>query len=376
MFEQGRSGFISSACLPVYRTHWLEMGYIVPMTTTVNTSPLASVSIGTTMGMRALRDELVEQGVQVGALLLGTGVYSGWFDSPDVPLSTSQRVKLLRNASELAHSDGTGLRVGLRQRLSDFGVYGFGMASSETLEDALKFGLGQIDLAGKVLKVTQVREAGLLTLRSEGVEKLGSLVVFYSEFWRATMFTLLSICLGRRLPVKFMRFPYAEPAWSGDYAAAFGCQMSFDAPCLEIGIEQRVLDEPLPGATRSRAIVCASFLERIIGSLGGQSALEREIRLVLLSRLHQSPSAPEVATELGMSTRTFYRRLKDKGLIFQVLFDQIRFAIAQEMLAHTAVPVADIAFRTGFCDTSNFRRAFRRWTGTTPSQWREESAIH
>lgn len=75
---------------------------------------------------------------------------------------------------------------------------------------------------------------------------------------------------------------------------------------------------------------------------------------------------------LNMSPRTYRRRLDDEGHAFQKLLDQVRAEHATRYLKNTRLPLSTIAYMIGFSDASNFRRAFIKWTGVSPTQVRDD----
>ena len=86
-----------------------------------------------------------------------------------------------------------------------------------------------------------------------------------------------------------------------------------------------------------------------------------------------SVQAPVVAKTLNVSVRTMYRRLADEGVSYQSLLDKLRSSVALEYLRNTQLSIEEIATQCGYQDVSNFRKAFRRWTGTTPSSYRAKA---
>ena len=83
-----------------------------------------------------------------------------------------------------------------------------------------------------------------------------------------------------------------------------------------------------------------------------------------------SPGIEEVAKRMNCSGRTLQRRLAERNLNYQMLLDNIRKDMAIELLSTTALPITQIATRTGFADDSTFHRAFKRWTGASPGAYR------
>jgi AraC-like DNA-binding protein len=98
------------------------------------------------------------------------------------------------------------------------------------------------------------------------------------------------------------------------------------------------------------------------------------VRGVLQSAvLTEQGSADQVASIFSMHSRTLHRRLAESGTSFRKLLDECRFTIACQMLTDTDVNVGRITEMLSYADSSAFTRAFRRWSGTTPAQWRVRS---
>jgi AraC-like DNA-binding protein len=86
--------------------------------------------------------------------------------------------------------------------------------------------------------------------------------------------------------------------------------------------------------------------------------------------LRELPTFSEIAKRLCLSERTLRRRLADNGVSYQELLDSVRKHRALEMLANPRLSFEQVVFEVGFCDSHNFRRALKRWTGSTPSEMR------
>jgi AraC-like DNA-binding protein len=85
------------------------------------------------------------------------------------------------------------------------------------------------------------------------------------------------------------------------------------------------------------------------------------------------PFAAEVGKHLGMSTRTLNRRLSEKGTTYRQLVQDTQQEISTELLRNTTETVSEIAFQAGFSEQSAFNRAFKRWTGQSPLEYRKNS---
>jgi len=116
-----------------------------------------------------------------------------------------------------------------------------------------------------------------------------------------------------------------------------------------------------------------AHLETEIGSLRDDPS----IRAALLRRLTPAlsngvPQAADIARDMAMSERTLYRRLAEEGLTFRDVLTEAQSSLAQELLRDSDSSIAEIAFLTGFSEQSTFSRAFKRWVGQAPVQFRQQ----
>jgi AraC-like DNA-binding protein len=105
-----------------------------------------------------------------------------------------------------------------------------------------------------------------------------------------------------------------------------------------------------------------------------EHALVKAIELACLDSAGGFPRAEEMAERLHLSPRTLHRRLAEAGTGYQEILDGIRSRLAVEFLERTRLSVEQIAERSGFSDVSNFRKAFKKWTGQSPAYFRERSS--
>ena len=253
---------------------------------------------------------------------------------------------------------------GARQRLSDFGVYGYALAEQRHLRrggatghpacapgragagKALapgrrhcrlrrprRDGAGRGAAAGHRVLVQLDPQAGRVHPRGADGHAPFAAALHAAELWR---------CLrgGLRLPGALRR--------RGDGAALRRQQ-------LRAALSQRQPHHRRP------------VRQVLRGPAGGHArrsrALSRTIRVACLDSRGSFPTAEAMARQLGHSVRTLHRRLADEGTNYQEIVDQVRRSLALEFLQNTSLTVEEIAERVGFSEASNFRKAFKRWTG-------------
>lgn len=324
------------------------------------------------LGLGALAAELAAEGISVRDLFAQTGVDPAQLEDAQARISHRQRLAIYRNAKRLAKRSDIGLLAGARQRISDYGIYGYAMVSSPTFGDALMFSLDHITMAGPAVRQISFRiEAGKTAiLCSHGLDALGDLLPFAAEFWRSSMTVLFSRVLELPFPSKRMIFPFPAPVHWRNYERLFNCAIDFDADSMEWHFDAKVLDLPCPNANPITAKICQQVCEVVMTERPGESELVRKIRAACLNSPNRFPAAAEIASELGLSLRTFHRRLAEEGQSYQSIVDGIRQSLATELLENTHMGIEQVAERVGFADATSFRKAFKKWTDRSPSDFR------
>ena len=185
------------------------------------------------------------------------------------------------------------------------------------------------------------------------------------------MCRVFSLVLGRRFPSLEVFFPYPAPKHAALYQEVFGCPVHFSAERMEWHFDASVLSERCASAEPGIAALCEDYCEQFVDQSQGKSLFQQEILRACVRNLASSDvQAPAIAKSLNMSVRTFYRRLRAENVSYLALLDRLRSSVALEYLRNTRIPIEEIAARCGYQDVSNFRKAFRRWTGQSPSAYR------
>ncbi|MGO4395745.1 AraC family transcriptional regulator [Variovorax sp. M-6] len=322
-------------------------------------------------GLAALIGALAELGVGVDALLEGTGIAAQAMSDPELHISHRQKLALLGNVLRLSPEPAIGLLAGQRQRISDFGVFGYAVLTSATLGDAVAFGIKHVRLAGPVLEKSFRVEGEVAIFEGHDVIDLGPLLPLATEFWFSSIYALTNRVLEHPAEGRRLLLPYPAPAYAQRYQQVLRCPVEFDAGVLQWQFDAAMLSLPLPNANPVTAEVCARFCGRMLEDVGAEHALVATIRQACLKSIGELPRVDQMAERLHLSARTLHRRLVEAGTSYQAILDGIRERLAIEFLERTDLSVEEIAERSGFSDVSNFRKAFKKWTGQTPGYFRE-----
>ncbi|MNJ41951.1 HTH-type transcriptional regulator VirS [compost metagenome] len=245
------------------------------------------------------------------------------------------------------------------------------MLSSENFAQAVDFGIKHIRLLGPVFEKSFRLEGDEGVFVAQGFFALGELMPLATEFWFASIQTLIQCVLEKPFPSVRMLLPYPAPAYWQHYEEAFRCPVEFNCQVMEWRFDASVLQQPCPNANALTSAMSTSFCQQLVASLPDESDLIESVRLACLSRNGRFPGIDAVAASLGMSTRTLHRRLAEHQRTYQSVLDEVRCALAIEFLQQSDMPMDDLAAQVGFSEAANFRKAFRKWTGQAPGDYRK-----
>ncbi|WP_245444693.1 AraC family transcriptional regulator [Microvirga sp. KLBC 81] len=264
-----------------------------------------------------------------------------------------------------------GLLVGRRATILSLGIVGRLMRHSETVGDAMRALVSNLSIQnrGAVPSLTTIGDTALFTFsvyqpKAESADQIsdGSLAVAVNA--------LRALCGHAWNPIEVL-LPRVAPADQEPYLRHFRAPVRFNQETAVILFPTSDLDRRIDGADPMVRALLEERIQQIKGTQG--SALSDDIRRLLRTRLTSKRcSADDIAALLAMHRRTLSRRLQGSGMGYRAITNEIRFEIARQLLQDTEVPLGQIAAALGYSEASAFTRAFRRWSGQTPTAWRGE----
>jgi AraC-like DNA-binding protein len=174
-----------------------------------------------------------------------------------------------------------------------------------------------------------------------------------------------------RIPLQGARFPFPEPPHAQAYRFMFpGGSIAFDAGEAAIAFDARYLQLPLRRDEKALRQMLKRALPLTVLQYRRDRLLVEQVLQALAVNAEAAQSAEQLARLLHMSTRTLHRQLKDEGASLQQLKDETRRERASDLLFRTDRPIKQVAAAVGFRNEKSFIRAFRQWTGSSPSEFR------
>lgn len=317
----------------------------------------------------ALAEEL---GVPRQRLLQQAGLRPQVLHNPTGRLALADFHLLAGSALLLCEEPALGLLLGLRLNASAHGILGYALLSSADLGKAVHFALKYYRVLGLTFELELVEDDDWLELRASESMPLGGLGRFAAEGLFGSLFSIAQFLLGERPQGVRVGFAYPEPEHAGRYAEAFGAPALFEQPWHWFRLPRHYLSRPMALANPATMQMCEQQCEALLVSLDLQDGPLNRVRRLLLARPGDFPDLDSAARALHTSGRSLRRHLAAAGTSYQQLLDEVRKRLALQYLETTHLPLFEIAQLLGFSDPSNFRRAFRKWTGRVPSDYRAQ----
>lgn len=174
-------------------------------------------------------------------------------------------------------------------------------------------------------------------------------------------------------PISKIYLPFPEPECSELYSELFDSEITFNAKTACISLMNFKLDTPLAMADKNSLQQAKQICERELEKLQIAELLQTRIRKYLLSFKDGFPSLIEVSRYFNMSSRNLHRQLQREGSSFSKILMSVREFVAVELLDSSAMTVQAISLTLGYSDIANFRKAFKQWTGISPSDFRNRN---
>lgn len=318
---------------------------------------------------KAIRKALDASGCNSASLFQAAGLDIGLLADPDARYPLPATTRLWKLAVEATGDAAFGLKVASQVTPGTFHAVGQTLLTSATLKDAFKRAIRYsrivTDLGGLALQ-EQGDELQLVFLDSPASpppahEALDAFISIQVRMSRAL--------LGREVSPLRIEMRRPTPADLPSFEHTLRAPLIFNAKRNLIAFDRQIAERPLDGDNPLLAKHYDDIAQRVLSSLEKNNVLLK-VRTELIKRLPEGePAQEDIAAAVNLSTRGLQRKLAEQDATYKGLLDSTRLALALSYLDQGSYSITEVAYLLGFAETSSFTRAFRRWTGRSPSAY-------
>ncbi|MCW5657606.1 MAG: AraC family transcriptional regulator ligand-binding domain-containing protein [Burkholderiaceae bacterium] len=315
----------------------------------------------------------LRRGVAAGPLLERAGISPALLDAPLARVSQAQYGALLRLLRRTLRDEF----FGLLERPLPLGCFAHCLrllvrapTLGEAMRDGLRYFHGLIDAFAPRLRVDG-EMASLSIVPHDPFDRASG---YAQRSFLFFAFGLASWLAARRIPLTGVEYRDPGSPRGADTDRVFQTRVLYGRPQYRLWFESRWLALPqVQNEASLREFLRAAPTNLLVRYRDRTRATDR-LRRLLHSRLHDElPSLQQVARDLAMTPQTLSRRLREEGHSFQALKDDVRRDAAIALLQRPDLTLLDVASGVGFSEASTFHRAFKKWTGVAPGEYRQRA---
>jgi AraC-like DNA-binding protein len=301
-------------------------------------------------------------------------------DTATLELPFPALVELCERVAERARDPFVGLSIADALPPGSYGIVEFVVAAAASVGDAVELLVKFQALASELAHTNVEHDPATKTVRFEHWidHPAARYATQLNEFSLATYYRLGHVRLGFRPQFVAVHFMHEQPERRAELEAFFDAPIVFGAARNGLVIDAELLARPLSLTDPQLFAILSERAERDLSRVSPAPAVAGALAVAYRDLLVRTPHRAQVhdaACVLGLSVRSLNRRLGEEGTSFRAIEADVKRALADEYLEATSRPIDHVASVLGFATTSAFIRAYKRWTGRTPSRARVMAGI-
>ena len=322
----------------------------------------------------ALQKALEANGYDATGIFAAAGIDHIPSNDPLERLTTAQVAALFHEAVKLTGNPAIGLTVARFMHPSTLHALGYSLLASSTLRDCCERLVNYFRLASEQgdIRISEEDDRFCISIHAlaEGVafETIDAWHAFLVRLFRLLYkpdFAPTAVSLARPCP----------PGYEAQYEKSFHAPVTFDALYCEICLDRAAVDDPLMGGNREIAHQNDRIIEDYMAAMDKADIIARVKKIIIQTLSSGNCNKQRVANEMAMSPSALQQKLAQRNSSFQDLLNQVRQSLALAYMEQARVSITEMSFMLGFADTSSFTRAFRRWTGKSPRDYRRDRGM-
>jgi AraC-like DNA-binding protein len=319
--------------------------------------------------------QLKEAGVELEPLLKKVGLTTRQIDDPGARLQVRDQISFLNLAASALKDTLLGFHLAQLPDIREIGLLYYVSASSEMLSEALLRSTRYSSIVNEGISLKCIDGVDIcIRFAYVGVGRHTD--QHQIEFWMAALVRVCRQLTGLRVVPTHVRLTHRRDNTPSEFAEFFGCAIEFGAAVDEVVFTPSFKQTPIVSADPYLNNILISYCEEALSRRPKSSASFRStVENTIVPLLpHGKARAGEIARRLGVSQRTFGRRLSLEGLTFSGILEGLRSDLAERYLADGDLSISQIAWLLGYQEVSALTHAFKRWTGKTPREARSQTA--
>lgn len=284
-----------------------------------------------------------------------------------------QFLQMLKNVSGLIDDSAFPVRYGMSMSIATHGIMGYALLASATGRDAFDLALRYYKTVFSIMNIQAEEEDGQVHFVFDFEIDTDDLKPFLIDGVFAGMLSVSRFVLGLPALPCTVQFRDERPPHAELYDRIFGIRPQYNCQRDEIIVDRNLLEVPLPTHDPQTRKMAEAQCQQVLESMEQFCSLPEKIKKIIKSNPAALPTLTDVSDKLHMHPRTLGRRLSEFDTCFKTLLEEVKSELAMQYLADSRLPIDDIAFSLNYNDATSFYRAFKRWTGSSPSSYRTKA---
>ena len=320
--------------------------------------------------IRQIADQMNRMGTDVQSWLEQSNLSDTQLSDPLQTVSYPVFHQLILNALSMTKEPAFGLFVGERLLASTHGILGYAAMNSGTIGEALALLEHYIRVRTTLVSISHAVWGQEIHIIFDEPYPLGSIRRSVLEAVVLTVKNTFDFITPGASYVGSVSFPFDRPAYAALAHDLFKCDVRYGQSWAGFTLPLAVIDQPLKMADPATFQDASQLCQRELDKLTQKETFSLRVRRIQLEQKNGFPSLNVTARLFHLAPRTLHRRLLEEGTSFKEILEEVRHTLAVEHLQLDQLSIQEIAYELGYTDMANFRRAFKRWEGVSPSTYR------
>lgn len=300
--------------------------------------------------------------------LAALGITPALLNKEEITLEWKTLAGLLVTIEAVTQHASVGLLIGERLLINSHGSLGYAAMNATTTRQVIDLLKSFLHLRNDLIRVESEEVGENIQLRFIENRPLHAIKAIITEATVLAIRNILDFITLGACPINNVTFAFDGS--SQDAEAFFGCQVIYQQTDTTLSIPQAFIDKPLRLANQQAFQSSLHICEQELEKLAHCESITNKIKQQIYRSQKGFPTLPIVARRLYMTPRTLHRRLLNEGTCFRTILDEVRKHLAASYVEDQHMSIKEIAYRLGYSEISNFRKAFKRWYGVAPSHYR------